>query len=225
VEGQELGNPWPLAGGLTALCMTTLMGGALFIVASLQPQPVKPVTNYAVFKAPDNAFACQYPANWKKTERSANAVASGGYFKEGNASISVEADLAGSLMTDIPAIPGGMMEEIPNVPGASELNEQIRQAKRSPVERAHADQVKRLEKEMGGYEEEEPKPIQTRMGEGRIAMFTATGDMFGGEIKGYHATVLSSERAITIVCKCPAANWNTLKAPFEKVIQSVGPAQ
>lgn len=217
------GNPWPLAGSLTALCMAILLGGSLFVVASMQPAAIKPVSGFEQYKAADNSFTCIYPKGWSKVSRSgAQGTESSGEFKQGEARIEILSSLTASLMSDLPpmpAVPG--MEEIPNVPGSQEVNEAIRNAKRSPAERAHHLFVKQLEKDLGDYKESATRPIQSRMGEGVVAEFTATGGLLGGKLKGYHATLMGSERAINVVCQCPGANWTTLKPAFDKVIASV----
>src|SRR5437764_385078 len=115
--------------------MGTVVGGVLFIAGSLQPQPVRPVKGYDTFKSPDSSFACKYPSGWSKSSSQSHATDASASFREGDARISVESSLAGSLVSDLPALPGGAgLEEIPNVPGASEINEKIRNAKRAPVE-------------------------------------------------------------------------------------------
>jgi len=218
------GNPWPLAGSLTALAMAVILGGSLFVAASMQPAQIKPVSGFDPYKAADNSFTCVYPKGWSKVSRAgAQGTESSGEFKQGEARIEVLSSLSASLMSEGPPMPVGGMEEIPNVPGSQEVNEVIRNAKRSPAERAHHLFVKQLEKDLGNYTESATHPFQSRAGEGVVAEFTATGGLLGGKLKGYHATLMGTERAINVVCQCPEANWGTLKPAFDKVIASVAP--
>lgn len=78
-----------------------------------------------------------------------------------------------------------------------------------------------MKEEFANYNEREPKTFQSKgIGEGRRSTFIADQSL-GGKVYGYRATLLSNDRRITVVCTCPATNWQALKPAFETVITSL----
>ena len=59
------------------------------------------------------------------------------------------------------------------------------------------------------------------MGEGRLSTFTAnSGGLFGSKLRGYHATLLSRDRRVSILCHCPEKEFPKYKATFLAVCRS-----
>lgn len=151
-------------------------------------------------------FTVDYPKGWQADgggkPDSPNSWAK---FTQGNAEIRVDADLAGSLFGDMAKASGGMFGNDAE----------------PPVAKIHPMGVRHMKEEYGTYDEREPKPFQSKgLGEGRRSTFIASGQL-GGKVYGYRATLLSGDRRITVLCSCPATNWQTLKPAFETVINSL----
>lgn len=168
-------------------------------------QAVPAPKSYKDFSAKDGTFSCSAPADWDveggdgtRTEYSMTK------FTKGAAEIRVEADLAGSLHADMAKAAGDRF-------GDSE----------PPVARVHPMKIRSLEEEFTNYKEREAKAFQSKgLGEGRKAIFIADGGMVG-KIYGYHATLLTGDKRLTILCTCPATNWKVLRPAFDKVLASV----
>jgi hypothetical protein len=163
-------------------------------------------TEFVAYSDTGGRFACDRPKDWESDgggkPDSPNSWAK---FTSGNAEIRVEADLAGSLFGDIAKSSGAAFggEEEP------------------PVAKIHPMGQRHMKEEYGTYEEREAKAFKSKgLGEGRRSTFIASQPMVG-KIFGYRATLLSGDRRITVVCTCPATNWQTLKPAFEKVIASL----
>jgi hypothetical protein len=226
MEATRNSNPWALASGLSVLSVATLVGGAIFVVSALKPRPVDEPKRYAQFKASDNTFQCQYPDGWKKKSSSAQGVRSLASFKKGGAGIVIDANDQGSFMGDIASLGGGgMVAGVPGLEGAAAG------ARKAPVETVHEtskgsseDLMSLAGASMAEYEEQSPKPFRTAMGEGRVSEFKAKGGMFTGELHGYRATILGSDKAYNIVCWAPESDWPKVNKAFQQVIGSVSPA-
>jgi hypothetical protein len=161
---------------------------------------------FVAYHSPDGKFSCDYPKGWETVVGAGKPDAPYSYarFTKGNAEIRVDADFAGSLFGDM-AKAGAAMSNNPEAPAA----------------RVHPLNIPHMKEEFNNYEEREPKAFQSSgMGEGRRSVFIAS-QTFGGKVFGYRATLLSGDRRITVICFCPAANWQALKPGFEKVIASL----
>jgi hypothetical protein len=166
--------------------------------------PVPAPTAFTKIESADKQFRVEHPNGWQVTTTGGMGTLSHCIFEAGAARIDIAADLMGSLM----AGPSGPPSD-PNV--------------EPPVARVHEMGKAKFAEEFSNYEEQEARPVQTALGEGRIAEFTATGSM-GRKLRGYRATVLSRDRRITAMCSCPVSEWETLKPAFEKVIGSLQPS-
>jgi hypothetical protein len=163
--------------------------------------------SFVAYNSPDGRFACDYPKGWEATGSGdkTDAPYSWAKFTKGNAEIKVDADFAGSLFGDIAKASGAMMG------GDAE----------APTAKVHPLGMRHMKEEYNNYQEREPKAFQSKgVGEGRRSVFIADG-MLGAKIFGYRATLLSGDRRITVVCSCPATNWQILKPAFERVIGSL----
>jgi hypothetical protein len=163
-------------------------------------------TAYATWLDKGGKFVCDYPKGWEADgggkPDSPNSWAK---FTAGAAEIKVDSDIAGSLLGDMAGAGRGGFGQ----------NEE------PPVARIHPMGIRSMKENYAKYEEREPKPFQTKgLGEGRRSTFTAEQTL-GGKVYGYRATLLGGDRRITVVCSCPATNWQTLKPAFEKVVNSL----
>ena len=93
----------------------------------------------------------------------------------------------------------------------------------APVQRAHELYQKVAAEEFGDFKESKPALFKgAPMGEGRISTFTAAGEgLFGSKRRGYHVTLLTRDRRVTILCHCPEKEFATLKPTFLAVCRSV----
>jgi hypothetical protein len=217
-------NPWPMAGGLSALCVATLLGGVLFIATASRPQPVAAPTSFTKFSAKDGSFACDYPSGWQETSGESHGVESAAVFAKGGAFIEVSSDLTGSLMGDISKSVGGVGADLPNLPGGPDL----KVAAKPPVEAVHGTGVKPAKRVMenhgiGSYEEASAQPFQSRIGDARFSEVTADGGPFTGKVHGFRATMLGTDRAVRVLCWSPESDWEKLRPAFQRVINSIGP--
>ena len=162
-------------------------------------------SSYTEYNAKNGAFKCQYPADWECKAGGRRKGFHRASFKSGPASISIVADVKGSLLGDIA---GGRMAG-PDVPEELAAEAQV-----------HEMGLAKMEEEFGNYEEQKPEVIKTELGEGRKSEFTAT-TAFGGKSRGFRVTVLAHDDRVTVIAHCPEKNWDALKPAFDKVIDSL----
>ena len=179
--------------------------GAALAIAGCTGKAVVP-TSYSMYNSKDGSFQIQYPAGWEADggDRSGYAWAK---FTSGNAVISVDANVVGSLLGDIAKrkmVHGGILPD---------------QEERSPAAVVH-------EQEKGGFEEEEgvteqePVIVKTGFPDARKSEFSGS-KTFGGAIRGCRVTALGTDKRIRVVCECPESEWEALKPAFDKAIESV----
>jgi hypothetical protein len=164
-------------------------------------------TSFVTYNSPDGRFTCDYPKGWEASGSGdkTDAPYSWAKFTKGHAEIKVDADFAGSLFGDMAKASGAMMG------GEAE----------APAAKVHPLYIPHMKDEYNNYQERAPKAFNSKgVGEGRRSVFIADQTL-GGKIFGYRATLLSGERRITVVCTCPATNWQVLKPAFERVIESL----
>jgi hypothetical protein len=223
---EEGKNPWPLAWGLTSVCIFVLFGGFIFILFAAQPEPVGAVTALAVHDGHDKAFRIAYPQGWKQEGGGRAGELSWAEFSKGEAKIRVNADLKGSLLGDIMKATsggGGGMVDVSGVPGAPAGLDDAMDAdeRKPPIQRLHEMGAGKAEKRWANYTELSTNPFNSRMGEGRYSEFTASGVFLTGKLHGYRVTVLSGERLIDMYTICAEKDWAMLKPHYEKVINSL----
>lgn len=188
-------RPTAAACALVGLLAISGCGGAV-------PAPAA----FTAYNDTGGRFTCDAPKGWEVTgggkPDSPNSWAK---FTSGNAEIRVEADLAGSLFGDMAKASGSMLGNDAE----------------PPVAKIHPMGERHMKEEYTNYKEREAKAFQSRgLGEGRRSTFIADQSL-GGKVYGYRATLLSGDRRITVICTCPATNWQVLKPAFEKVITSL----
>jgi hypothetical protein len=158
------------------------------------------------FSPKDGAFRLRHPPGWKSDtgSRPDNSY-SWATFTKGTAKIRVTADLQGSLISG--------SDSAPQVEEGSAMK---------PVHRAHEHHKRAVSEEYSNYNESEPALFKgSQLGEGRIATFTATSGLLGSKIRGYRTTLLTNDRRVTILCECPAKDFEALKPTFLAVCRSL----
>lgn len=160
------------------------------------------------FSPKDGAFKLLHPPGWTpETGSRPDNTYSWARFTKGSGKIQVFADVQGSLMSGSDSHHGN--DEEGSV-GA-------------PVHTAHMLYKKTASEEYSDYQESEPTLFKgSRLGEGRIAAFTAAGGgLFGGKIRGYRVTLLTSNRRISILCECPDKEFESYKPTFLALCRSL----
>jgi hypothetical protein len=158
------------------------------------------------FAPKDNAFKLRHPKGWEaETSSRPDNTYSSAIFTKDYAKIEVYADIAGSLMSGSDV--GG------NYPEGSEL---------APVHRAHELYKRTAAEEFSDYNESKPALFKDSvMGEGRLSTCSAnSGGLFGSKLRGYHATFLSRDRRVSVLCHCPEKEFPKYKATFLAVCRS-----
>jgi Lipocalin-like domain len=159
------------------------------------------------FTPKDGAFKVRYPGDWdKETGSRPDNTYSWVRFTKGSAKIQVFADVTGSLMS-----------------GSDHAGQHEEGSSSAPVHRAHELYKKTASEEYSDYKESEPTLFKSsRMGEGRIATFTASGGgLFGSKLRGYRVTFLTTNRRITVLCSCPDGEFTKLKPTLLAVCRSI----
>jgi hypothetical protein len=158
------------------------------------------------FSPKDNAFKLRHPKGWEAdTGSRPDNTYSWAKFTQDSATIQVYADVVGSLIS------GSDVSR--DYPEGSEF---------APVHRAHEHYKKAASEEFSDYKESTPGVFKdSGMVEGRISTFSASsGGLFGSKLRGYHVTLLSRDRRVTILCHCPEKEFPKYKATFQAVCRS-----
>ena len=122
------------------------------------------------------------------------------------AKIQVYADIQGSLMSGSDS--AGQFEE------GSEL---------APVHRAHELYKRVAAEELSDYQEGKPGVFKgSSLGEGRISLFKASGGLFGSNLKGFHVTLLTKDRRLSVLAYGPEGEFAKLKPTYLAVCRSLG---
>jgi hypothetical protein len=182
-------------------------GGDAPVAAAAAPA-TDPALIAVKFSPKDGAFEVSHPAGWKEeTGSRPDNTYSWARFTKGSAKVQVFADVAGSLMS------GADFRGDPEDEGSSS----------APVHTAHELFAEKAAEEFGDYRESEPTLFKgSRLGEGRIAAFTASGGgLFGGKLRGYRVTHLTNNRRVSILCSCPEGDFEKLQPTFLAVCRSL----
>lgn len=166
-------------------------------------------SSYKSWNAKDGTFKLNYPANWEAKGGGKQGI-QWASFASGKASIRVDTDVSSSLMGGIGQVGMGFGEEL-SEEDAMEL---------APVHGIHEGRKEQFAEDMRAYSEEDPIKFSSSLGEGRKSAFSSSEGM-GTKIRGYRATVLSNNKGIHIVCKCPAKYWDELKPAFDEILESL----
>lgn len=159
--------------------------------------------------AKDGAFKLRHPPGWQtQTGGKADNTYSYILLDKDPMKISVYADITGALVSGADSANASDFEE--GSPFA-------------PVHKAHEHYAKTGVDEFSDYQESEPTVFKdSGFGEGRISVFTASAGMFGGQLKGYHVTVMMNrDRRITAMAYGPAENFPKMRATYLAVCRSL----
>jgi len=195
-----------------------LLLGAVLIQNAF-PAKVEAPTLTTTFSPPNHQFTVLQPDGWDaKTadslpgDNSADASDVGGVlFRKGSASIDITTDSANkSKSAQLLVGSGDGSDALTN--GDAQLAFFDRHCK-SQVSGGY-----RGYKEGPAYKFELPG-----WGDGVSHTFTADGPAlgFGGPVKGYRVSVFGWTYTARIVCACRPSDWDTLKGPFQQVINSL----
>lgn len=159
------------------------------------------------YSAKDGAFKLRHPQDWKaETGGRPDNTYSFVILTKGSSKIQAHADIQGSLMSGSDS--GGEFEE------GSEF---------APVHKAHELYKRVAAEELSGYVEGRPDVFKgSGLGEGRLSVFTASGGLFSGKLKGYHVTLLTRDRRVSILAYGPEAEFETLRPTYLAVCRSFG---
>jgi hypothetical protein len=193
---------WLVVGGFV-LVIILAVGALVYKLASPSPTPVP--TTYARYTAPDNSFVCDAPAGWASSGTAAQAVASSAKFSAGSAVITISSDTTGSIMADIGRATGNAM-------GGSPVPQ---------VEKRHQAHSEALQAKFQNYNEKPASSFTSGLGDSRVSEFTADGGFMGGKIHGYHVTMLTSDRDLSLVCQCREEDWQAISPVFVRVFNSL----
>jgi hypothetical protein len=159
------------------------------------------------YRPKDNAFKLRHPQGWRPdTGSRPDNTYSWATFSQDSAKISVHADIKGSLMS-----------------GSDSAREHEEGSETAPVHIAHELYKKTAAEEFADFNESTPVVFKgAPLGEGRISLFTASGEgLFGSKLRGYHVTLLTKDRRVTILCYSPEKEFANLKPTFLAVCRSL----
>jgi hypothetical protein len=194
--------------GVGAGIVVVLLVVVAFLTVARKPTNIAAPAGFSKVTAPDNTFICMGPADpaWQN-ENAGIPGSQNGYeqWADGPAKIDIEDSFGASVMSDIRKIPD------PNNPG-SFLN---------PAEGQHEMSKDAAAAKYGDYTETDFKDMPSAYGTACYSEFDADGGFMVGKVHGIRATLMGSERSISVICVCPAANFDTLKPAFWQVINSI----
>jgi hypothetical protein len=159
------------------------------------------------FAAKDNAFKLRHPEGWESdTGSRPDNTYSWATVSHDSAKIRIIADIKGSLMS-----------------GSDASREHEEESEMAPVHVAHELYKKVAAEDYGDFNESKPAVFKgSQLGEGRISVFSAAAEgLFGSKLRGYHVTLLTKDRRVTVLCHCPEKEFATLKPTFLAVCRSL----
>jgi hypothetical protein len=163
-------------------------------------------SSYDGLNAKDGSFKFVYPSGWAMKSGGGNGQA-WAECTSGSATISVDSNIAGSLLGDLTQANNQAM------------GQQNTDPSRAPVAVVH--EMEQTDFEGGaGVKEQTPTVVKTGLGDARKSEFTGK-PAFGPAIHGCRVTALSLDRRIRVVCRCSETEWAALQPVFDKVIESV----
>jgi len=159
------------------------------------------------YSAKDGAFKLRHPPGWTaETGARPDNTYSYVILTKGSSKIQAYADIQGSLMS-----------------GSDSAGEYEEGSEFAPVHKAHELYKRVAAEELSGYAEGRPDVFKgSALGEGRLSVFTASGGLFGGKLKGYHVTLLTRDRRVSILAYGPESEFETLRPTYLAVCRSFG---
>ncbi len=180
----------------------------------LTPKHTSAPTAYTKYAAPDQSFSCVVPVGWTVDAPAADAKMSDGsastvggvLVHQNSASIDVTTDTYATLTA----------YDVMN----NNVDPQSLTGSKAGV--LHKQWHKRIAAEHKGYAETQVADFEGRMGDARLAEWTASGNAlgFGGAQHGYRASVAGGGKTAVIVCSCLESDWPALKPAFRRVLGS-----
>lgn len=207
---QKQASPGKTIGFIAAGALLLVVLGAVFWTRAKHPLLIAPPGSYSLYVSPDKTFTCQAPVNWDSHGFGTESSSVGGVtFQKGDAKIEITSDFQGSLFGDIFKPPAG--------PDGNPMPQRV-----PPIERLHAMYRSTVSQRYGRYREGDMLSFSSPgFGDARCSEFRARRGPFGPDLRGVRVTMLGTERAMIVVCECPAANWETLRDSFWMVVTSI----
>jgi hypothetical protein len=163
-------------------------------------------TEFEMYNSQEDVFHVELPKGWK-TEGSGVRHAYWVEAKQGSASIKVAENAVSSIVGDI-------MGAVDN--RANKEDDEL------PVSKLHELKRQQFGEGYSSYQEEPAVTVRTGFGKSRRSAFS--GKVSGiRKYRGYRVTTLGVQTQITVVCTCPAGDWDMLEPAFARVIESLGP--
>jgi hypothetical protein len=160
------------------------------------------------YAAKDNAFKVRHPQGWEvDTDSRPDNTYSWASFNHDSAKIQIHADVKGSLMS-----------------GSDSAGQHEEGSESAPVHIAHEEYTRTAGQELNDFSESKPALFKgSQLGEGRISLFTASeGGLLGSsKLRGYHVTLLTKDRRVTVLCQCPEKDLAKWKPTFLAVCRSL----
>jgi hypothetical protein len=160
------------------------------------------------FSPKDGAFKVRHPEGWEAdTGSRPDNTYSWVSFTHDLAKIEIRADIKGSLMS-----------------GSDSVGQHEEGSEAAPVHIAHEEYTRTISQELTEYNESKPAVFKgSQLGEGRISVFTVSegGLVSSTRLRGYHVTLLTKDRRVSILCKCPEKEFPKLKPTFLAVCRSL----
>lgn len=191
-----------VVGGVVLLAL--VVAGVFLLRPRPAPKPTAP-QSYAAYDSPDEVFHVSMPGGWKVKSSGLKGTGAIGA-ENGPANIKLHESLTGSLVGDI----AGAASD-PNAPDEYQ-----------PVSKVHEHKKPEVAEEYNGYTEKPATSVATGFGKARRSEFAGKAGL-SGQVRGYRVTALGALTQITVVCVCPAGDWDTWEPVFAKVIASIGP--
>jgi len=150
-------------------------------------------------------FKVDYPLGWEVKAGGRGTSNPWARFINGSVTIRVKTTTGGSIIGDI-------------------MGHGQDESEKRDDETAVAQVHKMMEEQYAGdfsdYEEQPARTIETKMGDGRFAYFTASGS-WGSTLKGIRVTCLTNKYQYTVLCDCKESDWDVCRPIFERVAKSL----
>jgi hypothetical protein len=217
-ERAGFGFPWLKVSILGGACAGIVVVGLIGYSMFLPPAAVR-VGSSGTSETPkefvevefgQRDYQCECPKGWEVTSGGGKeGVPPWTKFKKGGAYVQIVDSVSGT--------PGATIDRA--LQTGTAIDRGI-----APVDEVHEHRTKGVADSMRKYEESAQQKLDHKLGDALVAEFTAK-PLFGGAIRGYHATVLHEFHQFTIVCLCRESEWETLKPAFEHVISTLVPVK
>ncbi|WP_166831057.1 zinc ribbon domain-containing protein [Thalassoroseus pseudoceratinae] len=198
-------------GGISTLVLALLIG--VPFLSSGDDKPMEPPASYTSFQHEiNNAFKCEYPSNWKMESGGKSGSVVWARIEFEDVKIRIRSSMGASAIGDIASNMGG---DILGGAGGVEFDESM-----APIASVHEMMHDQYAQDYSGYQEQQPKKIETGFGDTRISEFTASGS-WGSTVRGVRASMLGRDLQWTVICDCPEKDWAVCQPVFEHIVKSM----